>query len=164
MTVSKYLKIRADVLILLILIVAFLSETGVISQAFGVPEAITLNSYGETYNEGAIIHDQDCYASKWVADHADRWKRLYAIGYASEVLMGEGLIPQSQINRYMIHVYEQYGRIEGYVYLRYQTIPNRTMTIFKPGGKTEKHSLDEYPNMLAKKNKIYTNRHAVVYF
>ena len=131
--------------------------TGIMSQISGVPQAITLNSYGETYNEGAIIHDQDCYASKWIANYVSQKEIIHTTNYAFDVLPSQGLISPSRIDRYLIPKYEKDKRCDGYVYLRYQSVASREMTVYHPDGKSEKHSMEEYPEMLTEKNRIYTN-------
>ena len=162
-TISKYLKVRASMLILLVLIIHFMCGTGIMSQISGDPQAITLNSYGETYNEGAIINDQDCCSSKWIANYVDQKEWIHTTNYAFDVLPSQGLISPSRIDRYLIPKYEKDKRCDGYVYLRYQSVANREMTVYYPSGKTEKHSIGEYSHLLIKKNKIYVNGDSVVY-
>ena len=140
-------QVRAYLIILLVLIPYFLCVTGITYQMFGEPHSIILNSYGEVYNDGAIIHDQCSYASKWIANYVDQKEKIHTRSYAGEVLMSQGMISQPRVDIYLIPKYEKYKRCDGYVYLRYRSVAN----------------IEKYPQMLTEKNKIYTNSDSEVY-
>ena len=65
-TLSRHLKVRAYLVILLVLIPYFLCTSGVMYNIFGVPRAIILNSEGEQYDM-YYLHDQRVIAGKWLS-------------------------------------------------------------------------------------------------
>lgn len=159
----NYLREKPFLLILVILLPYFLYNVGLLYQLIGIPYSIILNSNGDVYNEGAIIKDQDISSSVWSKDYVDPNKTIFTNSYGLEVLLGEGLISPSKISSYLFPVYEASGTFKGYAYLRYLTIPNRKITIYYPDGRVEKHSLEDYPDLLKSKLKIYSNGDSEVY-
>jgi len=154
-----------SLIILIVLILYFMCTSGTIYQLFGVPKAITLNSQGDYYNLGRIIRNEEIYASKWLARYCVTQEKIYTTGFGGEVLMGQGKISPSRVDIYLIPRYEKNQRIEGYIYLRYQDIPDRKIIVWYPSGEGEQHSLDEYLSMLSdRRNKLYESGGSQVYY
>jgi uncharacterized membrane protein len=160
--ISKYLGVRPHAIILLVLLPYFFSISGITYQVFNEPHSIILNSQGERYNEGSIIHDQGKYSAKWISNKIDQKETIYTTPYARDVLPSQGLISPSRIDKTLITKYIKSKKIDGYIYLRYRSIPNRSITIYEE--KIEEHVIEDYPNMLSKKKIIYNNGDSEVWF
>lgn len=146
--VAKYLKARPHWVILAVLIPYFWCTTGVMTQVFGFPRAITLNSEGILYNS-MYVSDEESYAAKWVKEHAEGGVTIYTQGFTKDVLTSQGKIPYPQINSHLISDYEEGKEIDGYIYLRYSDINSGLVA--------------EYPGIFAEKSKIYSSGGSEVY-
>jgi uncharacterized membrane protein len=150
---SRRLKVKASLTILVVLILYFMSTSGVTYQICSVPRSVVLNSEGEQYNQ-LYVHDQENYASRWLKDYvADHRGKIYADHNGLYFLMSQGRIPQSQINMggTIVPVYQNYGKIDGYIYLRYQNVVKGELLADKT------YDITNYSRMFDGKNKIYTS-------
>ena len=151
MTLSRHLKVRAYLIILLVMIPYFLCTTGVMYQVFGVPRAITLNSEGEQYDM-YYIHDQDSYAAKWFGKNyvsQTRYVAYVADGGGSRRLRSSGIFRRGEINTWS---FLEHKKIKGYIYLRYYNVVDGLVL-----GKHNTTEMTEYSDMFIGKNRIYDN-------
>jgi len=148
-TVARYLKSRPHWILLAVLIPYLLSTTGVTTQVFGFPRAITLNSEGPLYDD-MYISDAESRAAKWVKEYADREKTIYVKGNTRHILWSQGKIPFSKTDPSLISHYEKGREFDGYIYLRNLELVD--------GGLPA-----EYPDIFADKSKIYANGDSEVY-
>ena len=148
-TVARYLKSRPHWVILMVLIPYFLCTTGAMTQVFGFPRAITLNSEGTQYNN-MYVSDEESYAAKWVKEYSEEGITIYVNGFTQQVLASQGRVPYSQINHQLISDYEEGKEIDGYIYLRRKDLVDDKL-------------VTEYPGMFSGKSKIYGNGRAELY-
>ena len=153
---NKHIEIQPFLIILIVLIPYFLSTTGVSYQINGFPMAITLNSEGAAYDTG-YIHDQESYASKWLAGYREPEKNIYANNYGFEILGSQGKIPDYKVNTHLILTEPR----DGYVFLEYYTVVHEK-TIIMTHTK-EIYNLTDYSYKFAEKGKVYANGGSEVY-
>jgi uncharacterized membrane protein len=160
MTLSRHLKVRAHLIILLVLIPYFLCVTGVTYQMFGVPRAITLNSEGEQYDM-YYVPDQESYGAKWLKEYCDGKTRVYSDVYGRFRLISQAGFSPKSINWYHLTRHE---KIDGYIYLTYYNVVNDKLV-----GRNESsliltfYNLTEYEDVFIKKDEIYNNGGSEVY-
>lgn len=155
MAISKYSRIPAYIIILIVLIPYSMSVTGVTYQIAGIPNAITLNSDGDSY-DSLYVHDQESYAANWLRDNNKQNLNVYTDSRGGGRLKSQGKI-QFTDGRF----YEKNNTIrEGYIYLRYQNVVDGE--ILKSSWK-DVHNLTEYSHLFAGKSKIYGNGGSEVY-
>ena len=149
-TLSRRLKVRAYLIILLVLIPYFFCVTGVMYQMFGVPRAITLNSDGEQYDR-RYVHDQESCCAKWLKSDTDEKAKIYGDFYGTAKLVSQGMIREP---RYAKSLIEDGIAIEkGYTYLRYTGVVDGKLLDWSG----EWHNITEYEGKFGDNNKIYAN-------
>jgi uncharacterized membrane protein len=157
---SRYLKVRAYLIILLILIPYFLCITGVTYQIFGVPQVITLNSEGEQYNT-LYVHDQESYSAKWLKVHSQDKTKVYPDFYGRFRLRSQANFPLRSINWHSLAHHE---KIDGYIYLRYHNVVNAKLVgRNESSGIFTSYNLTEYDDVFVERNNIYSNGGSEVY-
>lgn len=159
-TLSKYLKFRAYLIILLVIIPYFFCISDVTYNIFGVPRAITLNSEGERYDE-MYVYDQECCSAKWWSGHAAEHyqmtvamehQKIHSDFYGCNRLLSQGKIKSDLISSYWLSPYdENRWDVKGYFYLRHQNIVNGEL--MNPHG--EIYNMTDYQDMFNEKNAIY---------
>ena len=146
-------QVRAYLVILLVLIPYFFCVTGVTSQMFGVRNAIILNSEGKQYDR-MYIHDQESYGAKWLGDYAAERQRIYADFFGGRRLVSQGKITPSRIDHYWL---PKHGKIDGYIYLRYQNVVNGELMDLHG----EVYNMTDY--QFDEKNEIYDSGCSKIY-
>lgn len=156
LVISKSLKIRPYLLILLILIPYFLSITGVTYQALGHTRSLTLNSEGEQYDL-LYTTDQEVYGAKWLGIYAAKNRIIYAADvYGGIRLTSQGLIAPSIINT---DSFIEHRDIEGYIYLRrYNIINGKLMDNYN-----NVYNMTIYQDTFTKRNEIYNTSSSIIY-
>lgn len=151
-TLAGHLKVRAYLIILLVLIPYFLCVTGVMYQMFGVPRAIILNSEGDAYDE-YYVHDQESYGAKWLSNH--REDLMTYTDYRGQMrLVSQGLISPASIDLTSL---VEHKKIDGYIYLRYANVIKRRLI----GSDFKYHNITEYN--ISDENRIYDNGVSRIY-
>ena len=161
-TLSKYTKVPAYFLVLLVLIPYFFCCTGVMYNLLGVPRAIILNSEGEQYDI-LYVHDQESCSAKWLGEHTPEYYPVAAAAerqwihsdfYGHNILISQGKIKPTLINYYWLpECGEDKKDIKGYFYLRYHNIVNGEL--MNPDNKT--YNMADYQYLFIKKNVIYNS-------
>ena len=146
---SKYVRVKPYLLILVVLIPYFFCVTGPMYQIFGHPRDITLNSQ-ESLNTKMYIYDAESYAAKWLEQHSQVGTTIYAYGFSEEILVSQSNIPYQRISENLVSTYQQGQRVSGYTWLRYIDMID--------GG-----LLTEYPDVFARMSKIYANYYSETY-
>jgi uncharacterized membrane protein len=148
-TLSRRLKVRAYLVILLVLIPYFFCVTGVSYQMFGVPRAITLNSEGKQYDI-YYIHDQESFAGGWLEKYmnpdnrkiyTDIWGVMKVedrVNRDTTKFDGSSLVEHKDIN--------------GYIYLRRRNIIDGILL-----NESNMCNITEYSDIFAVKSRIYGN-------
>ena len=154
-TVSRHLRVRAWLIILLVLIPYFLCVNGVTYQMFGVPRAIVLNSEGGQYDM-YYMHDQECHSAMWLKEYGEENAKMYADFYGSRRLLSQGKIWSSL---YHFHWLSYPDVVDGYIYLRYSNILNGELI----GRHSKVYNITDYQDLFLKENKIYSNGGSEVY-
>ncbi|MFH1031501.1 MAG: DUF2206 domain-containing protein [Chloroflexota bacterium] len=146
---AGYLILQSHWIILFVLIPYFLSTTGWMTQIFGFPRAVTLNSKGELYDTSYVL-DGESYAAKWVKEYSEPGLKIYARGRGRDWLLSQGFLPSYDIKGSRISLIRNDETINGYAYLvRFDMIENKTVA--------------EYPKMFSNKSKIYAGGNSEVY-
>ena len=149
--VARWLRAKAYVIALLVLVPFFMCTTGMMYQVFGEPASMVLNSEGREY-EVWYVHNQDSHAAQWVGEYSTEGKRVYSGSWPGpRILESQGLIDRNRtFHNYNIPISDwDSADINGYVYLRHTDIV-RDIT-------------HEYPNIFFPRNKIYTTGGSMVY-
>jgi uncharacterized membrane protein len=150
-SISNSLKLRPYIVTLVITVLYFMSNTGVLDQTFGTPVSICLNSKGPNYAY-FYVQDQDSYAAKWLRDRGKlggRGRSIYTDG-AGRKLMSQADIPRTFIDIGSIFVNDT--KIHGYIYLRHYNVIDGKLLDSKFGD----HNLTECDKFIGK-GKIYGN-------
>jgi len=158
-TLSRYLKVRAYLIILLVLIPYFLCVTGVTYQIFGVPRAITLNSEGEQYNM-YYVHDQDACGAKWLGDYTEKRQRIYTDFIGGDVLMSQGMISFGSMDRTFLVENKKEGE---YIYLRYYNIIKNEIFVIKRESGAGIYNTSDYADIFIENSVIYNNGGAKIW-
>lgn len=152
-TIARYLRLPAYMVILLILMPYFMCTSGTMYQMFGIDKEVILNSEGRPY-EQYFIHDQESYAARWLGNHTDKPSlKVYA-----DFVTGASLVSQAEIPTRPWGVFlrslEPNKPVEGdsYIFLGYWAFTT-----------AENPRLSIYKNMLAGQNKLYANGGSEVY-
>ena len=158
-TLSKYLKVRAYLIILLILIPYFFCISGVTYQILGHPRAITLNS--ENYSEcNSYVHDQEIYAAKWLKDYDGSKLRIYSDHFGGIRLISQGMLAPNLVDNSLLKRLSENKKIEGYIYLRYCNVVDGKLS---GTDYLLLYNMTEYSDVFIKKNKIYANGGSEIY-
>ena len=147
-TVSNSLKLRPYIVTLVIIVLYFMSNTGVLDQTFGNPLSISLNSKGPSYDY-FYVHDQDSYAAKWLRDNGELEDTItYTDKLADRWLLSQAAITHSDDRS----LYQKDKEIDGYIYLTYyNTIKGMLFTYDRPC------NIMDYQDKFIGKSKIYNN-------
>ena len=146
--VAKLLHVkRASLLILLALTPFFMCNTGTIYQMFGIPQVITLNSSGNTY-DALFIRDDEHLATLWLKDYTHENAVVYADSYSEARSLG-----QVRMHHIDLLIEETKPIEESYIYLRYRGVANGILM----DRYRQWHDITEYQDAFAGRNLIYTN-------
>jgi uncharacterized membrane protein len=143
-------KLTTYLIILLVLIPYFLCTTGVVYQAFEVPQSILLNSKGEEYDK-MIVHDQDSCCAKWLGINVDNKIKIYTDYFGGLTLMSQGMVRSSIYDPSFI---EDKKIIKaGFVLLRYVNVVEKKML----RSDSKWNNLTDYEHLFVDRSKIYDN-------
>lgn len=146
---SKYIRVKPYLPILLVLIPYFFCLSGPMYQLFGYPRDITLNSQ-ESLHTRMYIYDAESYSAKWLGQHGQDGATIYVHSFSREVLISQSEVPYYRVSIHLVSLYEEGKEIDGYIWLRY--------TDMIDGG-----LVTEYPGISAGKSKIYANGRSETY-
>lgn len=153
---EKALQVRANLIIMLVLVFYFLSVTGVIYNIFGVPRSMSLNSKGEQYDL-MYLHDQEIYGAKWLKNYASKYEKIYSADFFGGLrLTSQGIIPINEIDYFSLIKHRE---INGYIYLRYTNVVKGELLDYN----REIYNLTEYSDLFIKKNEIYDSGGSKIY-
>ncbi|OPX88199.1 MAG: hypothetical protein A4E52_01281 [Pelotomaculum sp. PtaB.Bin013] len=143
----------ANLIILFVLIPYFLCTTGILYQAFSVPQSIFLNSNGNIYDL-MYVHDHDSYGAKWIKRYTDDDAKIYGDHFGGMWLLSQGMVQLSNYNPYII----DNKRVikTGYVYLRYVNLIEGKFLQFSKGS-FKWNNLTNCEYLLDNRDKIYDN-------
>lgn len=157
-TVSRRLKVRAYLIILMVLIPHFLCVTGVTYQIFGVPYSIVLNSEGKQYDM-YYMHDKESHGAMWLGNYAELENiKIHTDWYGQRRLISQAGFLPSTISRQTL-TDERNRELLGYIYLRYHNVVDGKLLDIQ----FEEHDITQYETKFAGKNKVYNNGGAEVW-
>ncbi|MBW1973689.1 MAG: DUF2206 domain-containing protein, partial [Deltaproteobacteria bacterium] len=119
------------------------------------PRQLTLNTGGE--QAYLFVHDQDSHSAKWLGEYGEENKKIYADFHGVRRLVSQGKIMPHQTNYRWL--FKNSHLIDGYIYLRYQN----TMDSKLLGYHNEMYNMEDYKDILNKKDKIYDNKCSKVF-
>jgi uncharacterized membrane protein len=155
-TIERYLQFKPRWLLTVVLVLYFLSTSGVLYQVAGTPSAITLNSEGKAYNM-YYINDSESSAAKWLGSHREDSITIYG-----DVVVPQWLLSQAGISGGVdksLLLLDKDKKTEGYIYLRSHNIFDGKLmnTTF------DDLDVNEYKDKFAKKAKCYSNEAAEIW-
>lgn len=146
--ISKYLRIKQWLVILIILVPYFLSITGTTYYLLGYPRSIMLDSRGYDYDT-LYINDQESYGAKWLSYH---WQNnIYTDYFGYLPLISQGLISPESIDSSSL---VENRKVHGFIYLRTDNIVN---------GRIMDNNYSYNKIIFLSENKIYENGGSEIY-
>jgi len=156
MMISRHLKAKSYLMILLILIPYFLCVTGVTYQMFGIHNHVTLNSDGNEYDI-LYIHDQEVISGRWLCEHGVENLRIYTDkGGGSRLSLGYGV---GKLPKYQGSFVQNEMVKGGYIYLRHVNVVEGKVYSLSE----EMKDITEYPQQFVNRSEIYDNGGSKVY-
>ena len=152
---SKYIKISAHAIILIVLIPYFLFTTFAAYEVFGIHRTFILDakSPDAAYE---VVNMQESISAKWLKQYMDGVSAIHAPDYyAANKLLSQGLISENYIDSKSFY---NHGDTRGYIYLDTNNLVNQTIMF----GQTSK-DMSQYQDILNVRNKIYSNGGSAVY-
>lgn len=150
-------KFKADMLIILLLIVFYLLyNTGFTTQIVGGEPSEILNNYGILYIQD-YTHDSEVKSIEWLSDNRDKNSLIYIDKASERKLMAYGNIVEGLKRDILPSAIDR----RAYVYLGYSNVANKVvLELFK--GKVILYNLPE--NFLSNnKNLLYNNQYTEIY-
>ncbi|MFC2001741.1 DUF2206 domain-containing protein [Chloroflexota bacterium] len=164
---ANFLKVRARLVILLVLIPYSISATGVTCQFFDFPRSMILNTEGIWYNT-EYVHDRESYSAIWLGEHyvevqgSDTDIFTDRPGVRRLVSQSRALVPGATIHGDIVRRWQnRKGIINGIVYLR----PQNTVRgeLIGPAGVRKPYSMADFASIFTGKNKVYANGGSEIY-
>lgn len=152
----RNIKIKPEIIMLIILIPYFLCVSGFMYNIFGNDKSILLNSHGIDYNTH-YVHDEDSYAAKWLYKYKNSDNngkiRISTGDYIGRlILISQGNFSPFSVSETHFEKFKQEnGDIKGYIFLRYHNTVNGELI------RLSDTDMKNYTNQLTPKNKIYAN-------
>ena len=129
-------------IIVVVLILTILGNTGVSYQLFGQPQAVLLNSQGQQYDTW-YIHPQELAAAGWLSTRAQANVLVFSDQYGF-ARVGIGALLQPSVQPFTWNPISNWNSTgSGYLYLRYENVVDHTAIL----------SLQRYTNA----SEIYTS-------
>lgn len=144
----KYpLQIIAFVILLIVLIPTFLSNTGFVYALYNDSRPILLSSAGDGYNT-VYSHDHEILGVRWIKIYKEENALIYTDKWQNYFL-SQGKISQNSLR----YFFTQNHKIEGYIFLRYYNINQGKY--LSDDYKT--YNISKYYTSFFEKNLIYNN-------
>ncbi|MFC2058408.1 DUF2206 domain-containing protein [Chloroflexota bacterium] len=154
LTISKHLRVKSQLVILIVLIPYFLCTTGIMYQVFGYPHAVTLNSKGT--QDYLLVHDQEVAAANWMESYSIQ-KTIYTFAHASLTLESHAINRHGPV--YELLSIDLFKLLESsYIYLDYSNVVKNEYYL-----RNEIVGLEDY-SVFALKNKVYANGGSDTYY
>ncbi len=156
---ARLIRIRwAYLMIIVVLVLYFLSTTGITYQVFGAPKVINLSSQSISYDL-YYVHEQDVAAARWIGGKFTGGGKVYSFGHGKYILMSQGEMSRSETggDLYSAHLSGQV--IDGYIFLLYPNVVKGKVAV--PGYTFI--GIDEYRELLDSRNKLYASNGSEVY-
>jgi uncharacterized membrane protein len=155
MFLSKYIKISAHWLVLIILIPYFLLVTGAGYELFGTHTSFLVHSEapGASYE---LVYDQEVPGAIWLREHMDEDTGIYASStYGASKLTSQGKISFRLIDQTSFYSRDE---IDGYIYLNYNNVVNDKLAY-----RGQLFEMSDYLDILDARSRLYTNGGCEVY-
>ncbi|MFC1937653.1 DUF2206 domain-containing protein [Chloroflexota bacterium] len=126
MVIAKYVRVKPYWILIPVLIVYFLSTSGVTHQISGIPKSIWLNSEGPLY-DAWYVSDEDSYAAKWLGNYSSQNMLVYADSSTDRRLLSQAGIRPNVVLDSLFERDEEIGGYIYYIYLRSYNVVNGKM-------------------------------------
>ena len=150
-------QLNASIIIVLVWVSYFMAGTGTLYQLSGIPQEITLNSEGTTYN-AYYIHRQETQSAEWLTTHAVGADEIYAEPEV-KVLFRDVMSPTAPL---LFRTPELSGldEVNSFIYLRYHNVVDGEWFF-----DVNVAPLDfrEYEDTLDNRDKLYDNGGSAIY-
>ncbi|MCP4607934.1 MAG: DUF2206 domain-containing protein, partial [Planctomycetes bacterium] len=148
---ARYIRLRAGLIILPILIAGFLFTTGIMSTVFyDNPSSVMLISPNLPDSPSGLVRNQELTASRWLQQHMQQNSRVDKADHMGRLkLISQGKISPDRIEKYGFVNPIETG---GYVYFSY---PNIIEGELRQGSRY--HPLAEFQDDFADKDRVFTN-------
>lgn len=148
---SKF-KINPLFLLLPVIIIAFMGETGALHSIYGVRASFIVDPYSPS-NNWQLVHQTEISAIQWLATNRDISERLFSTDYHGyRKLISQGKISYNSINRIE---FANHGNIHGYLFLHNHNILSGKL--FSSSKRSEELEISNYENLFTSMNKLFTN-------
>ena len=116
-------------------------------------------TYGVGFEyEYTYIHEEECYAARWLGTYAETNKMIYTDFMGKWRLISQGGLSHSLIDRHSLPDPEREERINGYIYLRYHNVINdKLLDTQSYQQHLSGRDISEYQDKFVGLNKIYNN-------
>lgn len=152
--ISKYIKIKPYILILLVLLPYLFCVTGVTYNLFDVQRSILINSEGEQY-DFYYVHDYESASAKWLKENSISNATVYTDFYGKYILMSQATYPLDLINNYALINRQQ---TSGYIFLKYSNVMTNSLS----NRNRDSYNLTEF-SQFTKFNMVYNNDYSEIY-
>jgi uncharacterized membrane protein len=119
----------AQAIVVVLLILTILANTGLSYQLFDVPRAVLLNSQGQQYDTW-YIHPQEIAAGAWFFTYQNAsiltYTDAYGIGRLSIARALQPVTQQGSLQKSVFEVWNWQGVTPGYFFLRYENVVDGT--------------------------------------
>ncbi|MBI2859919.1 MAG: DUF2206 domain-containing protein [Chloroflexi bacterium] len=159
---ARLFRTRWQWIVLPVMVLFFLSTTGVTYQLSGYPASLTLNSQGREY-ELWYVHDQESHAARWLKVNGEDNSRIFTdVGLGERLLPSQGGIDRSRVVGSFAALHKAGEYIDGYVYLSYLNIAMKKAVLrgYRTVDVTE---VPGYAEALAGKSRIYVTNGSEIY-
>jgi len=112
-------------IIVVLLILTILANTGVDYQLFGQSYAVLLNSHGQQYDTW-YIHPQEIASAGWLSTHAQENASVFSDAYGGTRLSLGARLQSSTQPLTLFPVKNWNSTAPGYLYLRYENVVDKT--------------------------------------
>jgi len=147
--IARWLRMRAYLIMLGILIPFFMFSTGVVEYAYGIHSEIWLNTTGSAY-EKWYVSDEDSYAAQWMGNYRQAETMVYSAGeQGALILTSQGRFPYVEVMGHLFPKYQS-GEVNGCIFLR-----NHDIIVGEV--------LEKFADLFATKSKIYTTGASEIY-
>jgi uncharacterized membrane protein len=150
-------QLNASIIILLVWVLYFMAGTGTLYQLSGIPQEITINSEGTTYN-AYYIHRQETQSAAWLTNHTVGADEVYAEPEV-KLLFRDVMAPTAPL---LFRTPELSGldEVSSYIYLRYHNVVDGQWFF-----DVNLAPLDfgEYEGSLDSRDKLYDNGGSAIY-
>ncbi|VVB84847.1 Uncharacterised protein [uncultured archaeon] len=159
LSISQYIKIKPSLIILLILIPYFMSNTGILYQLYDLPNEPTLSSKGSLY-ETYYIQKSDMKSAEWLSNNYNPDISIHFINSGGDNAFKDLKTLESKFSVKYTEI-QNHQKIDGYLYLQHINIVKGIF--INKSLYSRNFNISEYPEIFNVKSEIYDNGGSKIY-